>query len=146
MNYGHFAGRLGRDAELRYTQDSKPVANFVLAVDTGWGDRKETLWIDCSLWGERAEKLQPHLVKGKQLTVSGDIGLRTFQKRDGSTGATITLNVQRLTLQGGGEQRPAAAPAPAAPPPQRPAPPPPSGGDPFNDDIPFAPYEHRSLA
>lgn len=141
MNYGHFAGRLGRDAELRYTQDSKPVLNFSLAVDTGWGDKKETLWVDCALWGERGEKLQPHLVKGKQLTLSGDIGLRTFQKRDGSQGAALTVNVQRLTLQGGtsGEaaregptaeqraevERGASRPAPAAP------------DDEFNDDIPF---------
>lgn len=138
MNYGHFAGRLGHDAELRFTQDSKPVLNFSLAVDTGWGDRKETLWIDCTLWGERGEKLHPHLVKGKQLTVSGDVGLRTFQKRDGSAGAALTVNVQRLTLQGGGEQRPAAAPPPARPaPPPRPAPPAGPNTTPFDDDIPF---------
>lgn len=145
MNYGHFAGRLGRDAELRYTQDSKPVANFALAVDTGWGDRKETLWIDCSLWGERGEKLAPYLTKGKPLTVSGDLGLRTFEKRDGTVGASITLNVQRVTLQGAGStdaphQGPTAAqraevarstPAPAAA-----SRAPVAAGD-FDDDIPF---------
>lgn len=135
MNYAHFAGRIGRDADLRHTQDGKAVLNFALAVDTGYGDRKETLWVDCALWGERGEKLAQYLTKGKAVTVSGDVGLRTFDKRDGSHGASLTCNVQRLTLQGGGEAR-QAAPAPAAEraPAQRPLP----AGEPgFDDDIPF---------
>lgn len=146
MNYAHFAGRLGHDASLRSTPDGKPVLNFSLAVDTGWGDRKETLWVDCTLWGERGEKLAPHLSKGKAVTIAGDVGLRTWDKRDGSAGVAITCNVQRLTLQGGGssgepassgaefdwkaaEQREAAKPRPIAAL---------AAGQPsFDDDIPF---------
>ena len=146
MNHATFAGRLGHDASLRSTPDGKPVLNFSLAVDTGWGDRRETLWIDCTLWGERGEKLAPHLSKGKQLTVAGDVGLRTWDKRDGSAGAALTCNVQRLTLQGGGaggepassgagfdmkaaERNEAAKPRPVSTP---------AGAQPdFDDDIPF---------
>lgn len=102
MNTGMFAGRLGRDAELRST-DRSQVLNFSLAVDTGFGDNKKTLWVDCALWGERAPKLEQYLLKGKQVTVCGDVDLRTFEKRDGSQGVSMTCNVQRLTLQGGKE-------------------------------------------
>ena len=148
MNYAHFAGRLGRDASLNHTPDGKPVLNFALAVDTGFGDRKETLWIDCAVWGERGEKLQPYLTKGKPVSVSGDIGLRTFARRDGTPGAALVLTVQRLTLQGGaanGDQAPAGqgptaaqraeverSPAPA---PRQPSPA--AAGADFDDDIPF---------
>lgn len=159
MNYGHFAGRLGRNADLRQTPDGKPVCNFVLAVDTGYGDRNETLWIDCTLWGERGEKLAPYLEKGKAVTVSGDVGLRTFQKRDGSTGASLTCNVQRVTLQGGGNggsqtqassgdasqsAQSAITRSEASVPAREQRAPAEAGG--FDDDIPFLPCEYRSIA
>lgn len=111
MNQGLFAGHLGRDASVRDV-NGKVVCNFPLAVTVGWGDRQETLWIDASLWGDRAEKLAPYLTKGKAVTVAGDVGLRQFEKRDGSAGASITVNVQRVTLQSSsdkaaGDARPA---------------------------------------
>ena len=151
MNTGTFAGRLGRDASLNHTPDGKPVLNFALAVDVGFGDRKDTLWIDAAVWGERGEKLQPYLTKGKPVTVSGDIGLRTFARRDGSPGAALTLNVQRLTLQGGSnggqhadgqgptpEQRAEVERSPAQAPAARPAPAAAAGESEFeNAEIPF---------
>lgn len=148
MHTGTFAGRLGRDAELKHTPDGKPVLNFALAVDTGFGDRKDTLWIDAAVWGERGEKLQPYLTKGKPVTVTGDIGLRTFARRDGSPGAALTLSVQRLTLQGGSNGQSAGdgqGPSPAqraeversAPPPAATRTAAPASAEDFNDDIPF---------
>ncbi len=105
MNHGTFAGRLGRGADLRQGDSpSKSVANFSVAVNVGFGEKKRTLWIGCALWGERAEKLAQYLTKGTAVTVSGDVDLRTYDKKDGTTGAEITCNVQRLTLQGGGER------------------------------------------
>jgi single-strand DNA-binding protein len=104
MNQGTFAGRLGRDADLRQGDTpAKSVANFSVAVDVGWGDKKRTLWIACAVWGERAEKLAQYLTKGTSVTVSGDVDLRQYEKRDKTAGAELTLNVQRLTLQGGGQ-------------------------------------------
>lgn len=133
MNIGTFAGRLGRDGEVRTTPSGKQVLNFSLAVDTfGGGDKKETLWVACAVWGERADKLAPFMAKGKQVTVSGDIGLRSYTTQSGEARAEITCNVQRLTLQGGPEksERPAERAPDAA---QRSAP----AQDEFDDDIPF---------
>src|SRR3954470_19677490 len=103
MNQGIFSGRLGRTADLKNTgRDS--VCNFSVAVDVGWGEKKRTLWVGCALWGERATKLAQYLTKGTAVTVSGDVDLRQYDKKDGTAGAEITLNVQRLTLRGGGER------------------------------------------
>lgn len=126
MNTGHFAGRIGRDAELRYTQSGKQVAGFSLAVDERRGGEKSTLWIDCSIWGERAEKLAGYLSKGTSVAVAGEVGVRTYEKRDGGMTASLTLNVRELTLLGGGgerEERPARAPVRA--------------DEPLEDEIPF---------
>lgn len=100
MNHAIFAGRLGRDADLRVTPSGQNVLNFSVAVDVGFGDNKRTLWIACALWGERGERLAPYLTKGKSVTVAGDVDLRTYETRDHEARAELTLNVQRLTLQG----------------------------------------------
>lgn len=148
MNLLTIAGRIGRDAELKETASGKTVVNFPVAVDIGRGENKTTLWVDCALWGERAGKLAPYLVKGKQVTLAGDLGLRTFTKRDNTAGAAITCDVQRLTLQGGrdaeqtapaeqvaGPKTPAMRPSSWGETPQK-RPPPPAEAD-LNDEIPF---------
>lgn len=118
------AGRCTKDAEVRNTQDGKQVAGFSVAVDDGWGANKSTMFFDCSVWGARADKLAPMLTKGKQVTVSGDLGQR---EHNGKT--YLTLRVADVTLQGGGQQRDN-DPARQAPP---------SQGSPMDDAIPFAP-------
>lgn len=96
MNNFTAIGRVGRDAQTRYTQAGKPVTGWSLAVDKGWGDNKQTVWLDCSLWGDRGEKLAPHITKGAQLGVIGEIGTR---EHDGKT--YVTLDVRDVTLLGG---------------------------------------------
>ena len=104
-------GRIGRDAEVRQTNNGTSVANFPVAVDVGYGDNKATLWLDCSMFGKRAEGgLVQYLVKGAQVMVEGDINLRQYTKGDGTGGAAVTLNVQDLKLAGGqpqGQKQPA---------------------------------------
>ena len=104
-------GRIGRDAEVRQTNNGTSVANFPVAVNVGYGDNKATLWLDCSMFGKRAEGgLVQYLVKGAQVMVEGDINLRQYTKGDGTGGAAVTLNVQDLKLAGGqpqGQQQPA---------------------------------------
>ena len=98
-------GRVGRDAELRYTSAGKPVLDVSLAVDSGYGDKKETQWWRCSVWGDRAEKLHAHVTKGKVLTIEGET--RGAEPRawdqDGKTRAQWALTVRQLAFVGGGK-------------------------------------------
>lgn len=119
MNNCNFIGRVGKDAVTRHTQAGKAVTGWSLAVDKGWGDRKETIWLDCSLWGERGEKLAQHITKGSQLGVTGELGTR---EHDGKT--YITLDVRDVTLVGGKPERQ------SAPEPRHKA------ADSFDDDLP----------
>lgn len=95
MNSCSFIGRVGRDAVARFTQAGKAVAGWSLAVDRGWGDAKTTTWLDCSLWGERGEKLAALIRKGDRLGVVGELGTR---EHDGKT--YVTLDVREVTLLG----------------------------------------------
>jgi single-strand DNA-binding protein len=89
-------GRVGKDAVTRSTSGGDPVTGFPLAMDNGWGDKKQTLWFDCSGWGKRYEGAQPYLIKGAQVFVVGELGER---EHDGKTYKTLRL--YELQLIGG---------------------------------------------
>lgn len=139
MNIGIFGGRLGRDAEMhRMPSNGDPVLNFSVAVDVGTRDHPKTLWVECALFGKRAEAIQRYLVKGVKVTVSGRVSLEQFTStKDGQTKTSMKLSVNEIDMhlppkdgQGsaahsaGSANRSAAAPAGA-----------PSDDD--GDEIPF---------
>ena len=86
-------GRVGKDAVVRNTGNGDAVTGFSLAMDNGWGDKKQTLWFDASGWGKRYEGASPHILKGTQVFVSGELGER---EHDGKTYKTIRLNDLQL--------------------------------------------------
>lgn len=104
MNVWTFTGRLGADGELRSTQSGEKVLGFRVANDVGFGDRKTTQWVDCSIWGRRAEALAQHLTKGKAVVISGEVTLREFEKRDGTRGAGLSVRVNEIDFTGGGRE------------------------------------------
>jgi len=98
-------GRLGKDAELRSLNDGTKILSFSVGSDMGYGDRKQTLWLDCSIFGARGEKLAQYLTKGSQVTVIGEFGQRTYQAKNGETATATTVKVMDVALQGGGQQQ-----------------------------------------
>lgn len=94
------AGRIGKDAVLRTTQNGDSVLGFSVAVDDGYGQNKRTMWFDCSVWGKRADALVQYLVKGTAVAVSGDLSTR---EHEGKT--YLTIRVNEVTMQGGGEKQ-----------------------------------------
>ena len=92
-----FTGRIGKDAEARATQGGTTIAGFSVASDVGFGDKKETQWFDCSIFGKRAESgLIQYLVKGTQVAVSGDLSTREY---NGKT--YLQVRVDEIDLMGG---------------------------------------------
>lgn len=130
MQKAMIAGNLGRDAEIKQV-GGDTVCSFAVAV-SGRRDEPAT-WYDCSLWGKRGEALSRYLTRGTKVAVTGTLGLRTYEKRDGSPGASMTIRVDDVTLQGGASDAGLGARRNDGPPPMdAPAP------DNFNDDeIPF---------
>lgn len=132
--------RLGRDADVRYTQSGDAVCSLSLAFNygrKGQDGSKPTQWVEGSLWGKQAEALAPHLTTGKMLCVTIDEPhIETYEGRNG-TGHKLTGRISSIEFAGGGEgRRNQGAPsqsAPAAPPAQRPA----STFDSIDEDIPF---------
>ena len=136
-------GRIGRDAELRFTGSGDAVCSVPVAVDygrKGQDGKKPCQWYEVTLWGKQAEALAQYLTKGKQIFfVGSDLNVQTFQKGDGSQGTKLVCRCAEIKFANDGQhaqqQRPA-QPAPRnASQPQRQAPQP---VDDFDDQsIPF---------
>lgn len=106
MNMFNFTGNIGRDCRLGQG-GSTSVVNFTVGVNSGYGEKKQTVWVDCALWGSRADSLAPYLLKGQQVAVSGELGEREYEK-DGKSGKVVTCRVADVTLMGKKDQGQAA--------------------------------------
>lgn len=113
LNACCFTGRLGRAPELRQIPSGKSVCSFSLAVD-GFGKDAETLWLDVSVWGAAGETTARYLGKGSEAAVTGRIGLRTYEKKDGTMGAAVTLDARDISFIGPKVEAPTEA-SPAKP-------------------------------
>ena len=95
MNVFTFTGNLGK--ECRTANHGTSVCNFAVAVKSGFGDKAATMWVDCALWGKQAEsKLVDYLVKGQQVAVSGELGMRDHEGK-----SYLTCRVSSISLVGG---------------------------------------------
>jgi len=104
MNKIAATGRVVADAELRFTPGGDPIANFRLASDVGFGDKKTTNWFSCQIWGKRGEALAPHLTKGQQVTVFGQLTLREWKNGEGVKQLSPDIRIDEIELQGGKQQ------------------------------------------
>ena len=108
MNVLTVSGNLGKDAVVRKAGDQS-VAGFSIAMKSGYGDKAQTIWLDCSLWGKQAESgLVQYLKKGQFVVLSGELGTR---EHEGKT--YLTLRVASVTLGGKSEAQPAQQPTQA---------------------------------
>jgi len=100
MNLLTATGRIGQDAELR-NLGSTTVAGFSFALTSGFGDKAVTTWLNCSLFGKRAETLTPMLTKGALIAISGQFTNREYPDKSGVMKSRLELNVNDVTLLGG---------------------------------------------
>ena len=103
MNVCSFDGHIGKDAVLRKA-GTRDVASFSVGHSERYGD-KGTMWLNCSLFGDRAQKLSQYLTKGKFVIVTGSISQRTYEV-NGETRHSLDLNVTDITFapRSGGSQ------------------------------------------
>ena len=96
-------GRLTADAELKYTQGGTMYASFRVAASEGYKDR--TSFLNCQLFGNRAEKLSPYLTKGKQVSLIGTLRIDTYNDNDGNKRISVVVAVDDLEFLGSGKKQ-----------------------------------------
>ena len=157
INRVNISGNLTRDPELRMTGGGTQMLAFGVAVNdrrrnpqTGeWEDYPN--FIDCIVFGARAEPLSRFLSKGSKVAVEGKLRYSSWETKDGQKRSKLEVVVDEVEFlssrnqQGGGapafqqgQQAPAySAPTPAAPQAySAPVQTPPSA-EVYDEDIPF---------
>ena len=84
-------GNLGRDPEVRNTQNGDPIVNMSLATSESWKDRttgerrERTEWHRVVIFNENLGRIaQQYLRKGSKVYIEGQLQTRKWQDRDGN--------------------------------------------------------------
>jgi single-strand DNA-binding protein len=100
INKVFITGNLTRDAELKTTQGGTAILDLSVAVndrvkgnDGQWEDRPN--FIDCTLFGARAEGLAKYLAKGSKVTIEGKLRWSQWEQ-DGQKRSRITIIVDNI--------------------------------------------------
>ena len=111
MNFITIAGNVGKAPEMRQLQSGDCVLQFSVADNWTEKGEKKTTWYSCSIWGERAIKLQPHIRQGEKITVCGQLRPREYTDKNGTPRMSFDVRVQDVALQGSKDEKPAEKPA-----------------------------------
>jgi single-strand DNA-binding protein len=90
-------GRLTRDVEMRDLASGTKVAEFGLAVDSGFGENKKVTFIDVTVWSKQAEFVAKFFKKGEPIHVEGRLDLDTWEK-DGQKRSKHKLTAERVSF------------------------------------------------
>lgn len=151
INRVNISGNLTRDPELRATGSGTQVLTFGVAVNDRRRNPQSGDWedvpnfVDCVVFGNRAEPLSRFLSKGQKVAIEGKLRWSQWE-RDGQRRSKLEVIVdeveflsQRGAGQQGGDGYPSYATQAPTPAPQAPRPPvsTPPAADVYDEDIPF---------
>lgn len=99
-------GKIGRDAEMRYTSTGTAMTSFSVAVDRSYkkdGETiKRTIWYRAQVFGKLAE-ICKDIKKGDTVLLEGSLDAdwttgspKVWEKQDGSPSASFDLNVSEI--------------------------------------------------
>lgn len=85
MNRVFLIGNIGKDIELRYTQNQTAVTTLSVATNEFVKDEQQTEWHSVVVWGKMAENCRKYLQKGAKISVEGRLQTRSWQDKSSQT-------------------------------------------------------------
>lgn len=107
LNRVTLIGNLGRDPQVRHTQDGLAIANISLATTVSWKDKKsgerrdDTEWHRAVLYGRTAEIAAEYLKKGSPIYIEGRLRTRKWQDKEGYERITTEVIAEQMQMLGG---------------------------------------------
>jgi single-strand DNA-binding protein len=98
LNNVTMVGRLTRDAIKKVLPSGYTVVNFSIAVDTGFGEYKKTMFIEVKFFGKAAEGVASYLTKGKQVGITGELTQEEWTGADGNERQKFVINCRGCSL------------------------------------------------
>jgi len=149
LNQCNFIGRLGSDPELKYLPNGDAVCNISIAVGDDYKDKsgnkqEATEWVRVVAFRRLGEVISEYCRKGSKVFVSGKMKTRMWKQNGEKKYETeIVANDLQMLDSKGGESHPQSDQARKQPPArenQSPSDPSSGGGNPWDDDVPFAQF------
>ena len=96
LNSWNGAGRLTKDAEFTTTKKGTSMSKFRLAVN----DRRmdDTLFINILCFGKMAENLNPMLMKGRLISVTGKLKIDDYEDENQNKKSSICIMADEISL------------------------------------------------
>ena len=110
INKVFISGNLTRDPELRATTGGTTVMTFGLAVEDRRRDPRTGEWgtytnfVDCTMFGERAEKIARYISKGRKVSVEGKLRYSTWDG-DGGKRSKLEVIVEEIEFMSSGQNQ-----------------------------------------
>lgn len=100
MNRVILIGRLTRDPDCSYTTNGVALAKFTIAVDRPTRNQetgeRETDFIDCVAWRQRADFVSQYIKKGRLVAVEGRLQIRSWEAQDGTRRKAAEIQVDQV--------------------------------------------------
>lgn len=100
MNKVQLIGRLTKDPELRYTNSNTPVARYTIAINTGYGEKQQTDYINITTWGKSGEFVSNYFKKGQAIAIVGRLKNNNYEDKDGNKKYTIEVITEDIEFIG----------------------------------------------
>ena len=84
MNKVFINGNLTKDMEVKVLANGNYVGKFTIANTVGYGDKKKTYFVPCTLFGKRVESLEKILVTGAGVLVEGQLDYTSVKDEQGN--------------------------------------------------------------
>lgn len=99
LNNMTLQGRFVQDLELKHSQSGVPFCSFRLAWNERYGDKEQTLFLNCVCYRNTAEFVEKYFRKGDQAIVEGKLTSRSYEK-DGEKKYVTELIVDKVHFCG----------------------------------------------
>ncbi len=103
INIVVLTGNLTRDPELKATSSGSSVLDFGIASNRStknangeWEDVPN--FIDCTIFGKRADALEQYLAKGMKVTVEGELRYSSWTDKDGNKRSKLKVVANNVIL------------------------------------------------
>ena len=110
LNTCAISGNLTRDPEYRTTGGGMGVLSFTVAVNSSRKNRQTGEYedypnfIDCTVFGKRAEGIRRYLGKGSYVALTGSLRWSSWENKDGQKRSKVEVVADEIHFESRGER------------------------------------------
>ena len=83
MNLVILCGRLTAEPKLTYGTNNSEMAicKYALAIDRGYGEKKKTIFVNCTAFGKAGEFASKYFHKGQRVLIQGELDISSNEEK-----------------------------------------------------------------